>query len=159
MLDKYLFFFPILHKVNLHWTFALHPIFFAFMFFIINISMTSLWKSFSCVQFFVTPWTVAYQPPLSMELSRQGYWSGLPFPSPGDLPHPGIEPRSPTLQADALPSEPRGKPKLPSILWGLREVRKLQMKSLKLAETGSWSWSKEAVSVTSKCKVQQQVLM
>ena len=44
-------------------------------------------------------------------ISRQEYWSGLPFPSPGDLPHPGIEPRSPALQADALPSEPPGKPK------------------------------------------------
>ena len=48
---------------------------------------------------FVTPWTVAHQAPLSMEFSRQQYWSGLPFPSPGDLPDLGIEPRSPTLQA------------------------------------------------------------
>ena len=47
---------------------------------------------------------------LSMGFSRQGYWSDLPFPSPGDLPNPGIEPRSPTLQADALTSEPPGKP-------------------------------------------------
>ena len=46
------------------------------------------------------PWTVAHQAPLSMGFSRQEYWSGLPFPSPGDLPNPGIEPRSPTLQAD-----------------------------------------------------------
>ena len=59
-----------------------------------------------------TPWTVAQQAPLSMGFSRQEYWSGLPFPSPGDLPDPGIEPRSPTLQADALISEPPGKPKL-----------------------------------------------
>ena len=44
-----------------------------------------------------TPWTVAYQAPLSMGFSRQEYWSGLPFPSPGDLPNPGIEPGSPTL--------------------------------------------------------------
>ena len=57
-----------------------------------------------------TPWTVAYKAPLSMEFSRQEYWSGLPFPSPGDLPHPGIEPRSHALQADALSSEPPGKP-------------------------------------------------
>ena len=56
------------------------------------------------------PWTVAHQAPLSMGFSRQEYWSGLPFPSPGDLPNPGIEPRSPTLQADALTSEPPGKP-------------------------------------------------
>ena len=57
-----------------------------------------------------TPWTVAYEVPPSMGFSRQECWSGLPFPSPGDLPYPGIEPGSPTLQADALPSEPPGKP-------------------------------------------------
>ena len=56
------------------------------------------------------PWTVAHQAPPSMGFSRQEYWSGLPFPSPGDLPDPGIEPRSPTLQADALTSAPPGKP-------------------------------------------------
>ena len=59
---------------------------------------------------FVTPWTVARQAPLSMGFSRQEYWSGLPFPPPGDLPSPGIEPRSPALQADSLLSEPPGKP-------------------------------------------------
>jgi len=58
----------------------------------------------------VIPWTVAYQASLSMGFSRQEYWSGLPFPSPGDLPDPGIKPRSPALQADALPSEPPEKP-------------------------------------------------
>ena len=63
-------------------------------------------KSFSHVQLFGTPWTVAYQAPPSMEFSRQEYWSGLPFPSPGDLPDPGIKPRSPTLQPDDMPSEP-----------------------------------------------------
>ena len=51
-----------------------------------------------------TPWTVAHQAPLSMGFSRQGYWSGLPFRFPGDLPDPGIEPRSPALQADSLPT-------------------------------------------------------
>ena len=66
-------------------------------------------KSLSHVHLFATPWTVAYQGPLSMEFSIQEHWSGLPFPSPGDLPHPGIEPRSPALWADALPSEPPGK--------------------------------------------------
>ena len=66
-------------------------------------------KSLSHVQLFVTPWTVAYQAPLSMRFSRQEYWSGLPFPTPGDLPDSGIEPRSPTLEADALTSEPPGK--------------------------------------------------
>ena len=57
------------------------------------------------------PWTVAHQAPPSMGFSRQEYWSGLPFPSPGALPDPGIEPRSPIMQADALTSEPPGKPK------------------------------------------------
>ena len=65
-------------------------------------------KSLSPVQLFVTPWAIAYQAPPSVEFSRQEYWSGLPFPSPGDLPNPGIEPGSPALQADALPSEPPG---------------------------------------------------
>ena len=59
----------------------------------------------------MTPWTAARQAPLSMGFSRQGYWSGLPFPSLGDLPDPGIKPRSPVLQADSLPAEPQGKPK------------------------------------------------
>ena len=54
----------------------------------------------SHVQFFVTPWTVAYEVPPSMEFSRQEYWAELPFPSPGDLTDPGIEPWSPALQAD-----------------------------------------------------------
>ena len=60
---------------------------------------------------FVTPWTVAHQAPLSMGFSRQEYWSGLPFPSPGDLPNPGIKPGSPVLQADALLYESPGKQK------------------------------------------------
>ena len=51
-------------------------------------------QTLSCVQLFVTPWTAAHQSPLSMEFSRQKYWNGLPFPPPGDLPHPGIEPAS-----------------------------------------------------------------
>ena len=67
-------------------------------------------KLLSHVQLFVTPWTVAHQVPLSMEFSKQEYWSGLLFPPPGDLPNPGIEPGSPTLQAGALLSEPPGKP-------------------------------------------------
>ena len=67
------------------------------------------WK-LSHVRLFATPWTVACQAPPSMGFSRQEYWSGLPFPSPGDLSNPGIEPGSPALQADALTSEPPGKP-------------------------------------------------
>ena len=69
-------------------------------------------KSVSHVQLFVTPWIVAYQAAQSMEFSRQEYWSGLLFPSPGDLPNSGIEPGSPTLQADTLLSESPGKPNL-----------------------------------------------
>ena len=63
-------------------------------------------KWLSRVRLLVIPWSVAYQDPPSMEFSRQEFWSGLPFPSPGDVPDPGTEPRSPALQADALPSEP-----------------------------------------------------
>ena len=63
-------------------------------------------KSLSRIRLFATSWTVAYQAPPSMGFYRQQCWSGLPFPSPGDLPDPGIEPRSSTLRADALPSEP-----------------------------------------------------
>ena len=71
-------------------------------------------KLLSRVRLFATPWTVAYQAPLSMGFSRQEYWSGLPFPSPGDLPDPRTEPRSPALLADALTSEPPGKPPVSS---------------------------------------------
>ena len=60
---------------------------------------------FNHVQLFVTQWTVACQAPLSMGFPRLEYWSGLPFPSPGDLPNPGIEPRSPELQVDSLSTE------------------------------------------------------
>ena len=67
-------------------------------------------KSLSHVRLFATPWNVTYQAPLSMGFSRQEYWSGLPFPSPGDLPNPGIKLWYPALQADALPSDPPGKP-------------------------------------------------
>ena len=73
---------------------------------IIGISELSEVKSLSRVQCYATPWTVAHQAPPSMGFSRREYWSGLPFPSPEDLPNPGIEPRSPALRADALTSEP-----------------------------------------------------
>ena len=67
-------------------------------------------QSLSRVRLFVTPWTVARQTSLSMGFSRQEYWSGLPCPPPGDLSNPGIEPRSHSLQADSIQSEPPGKP-------------------------------------------------
>ena len=68
-------------------------------------------KSVSRIPLFATPWTVAYEAPPSMEFSRQEYWSGLSFASPGDLPHPGMDPRSPALRCKQmlLPSEPTGK--------------------------------------------------
>ena len=66
-------------------------------------------KLLSPVRLLETRWTITYQPPSSMEFSRQEYRSGLLFPSPGDLPDPEMEPRSPALQADTLPSEPQGK--------------------------------------------------
>ena len=67
-------------------------------------------QSLSCVRLFATPWTVACQAPLSMGFFREEYWSGLPFPSPGDPPNPGIKPGSSRSQAESLPSEPTGKP-------------------------------------------------
>ena len=88
-------------------------------------------KSLSGVLLFVTPWTVAHQAPPSMGFFGQEYWSGLPFPSPGDLPDPGIEPRSPALQADALTSEPPGKPPIFAI------AKPLQVSGL----PGSWGQS------------------
>ena len=67
-------------------------------------------KSLSRVRLFATPWTVAHQAPPTIGFSRQEYWTGLPFSSPGDLPDPGIEPRSPAMWAEALTSEPPEKP-------------------------------------------------
>ena len=69
----------------------------------------------SHVQLFATPWTVARQAPLALGFPRQEYWSGLPFPSPGDLPDPGIEPTSPALQAGSLPLSHQGGPQLFSV--------------------------------------------
>ena len=92
----------------------------------------------SRVRLFVIPWTVAHQAPPSVEFSRQKYWrSGLPFPFPGDLPNAGIEPRSPTLQAGALLSEPPGKPMIcdlsgqKSILVFLKQDRNYKHKAEK----------------------------
>ena len=74
-------------------------------------------KSVSCAQLFVTPWIVARQAHLSMEFYRQEYWSGLPFPSPGDHSDLGIEPRFPALQADSLPSAPSGRSPAMQKIW------------------------------------------
>ena len=74
-----------------------------------NDKPTSFSEVTQCVRLFVTPWTIACQAPPSMGFSRQEYWSGLTFPSPGDLPDPGIKPKPPALQANSLPSESPGK--------------------------------------------------
>ena len=79
----------------------------------------------SPVPLFATQWTIAHQAPLSMEFSRQEYWSGLPFPSPGDLPDPEMEPRSPAPQADALPTEPPGRPVVVRVCVGYIYAQKL----------------------------------
>ena len=88
-------------------------------------------KSLSRVRLLVTPCTVAYQAPPSMGFSRQEYWNGLPLPSPGDLPNPGIKPGSPALQADALTSEPPGKPRL-IIVTNYKRLSVLNIVALKL---------------------------
>ena len=93
-------------------------------------------QSLSCVRLFATPWTVVFQAPLSMAFSRQYYWGGLPFPFPGDLPNPGIEPGSPALQTHALPSEPPGKSLVLIILvhkhfyWSFRKLSSISLELL-----------------------------
>ena len=83
-----------------------------------------LWKwSCSVVSDSAIPWIVACQVPSSMGFFRQEYWSGLPFPSPGNLPNPGVEPGSPALKADTLPSEPPGKS-----LWSAKPLGKIEGK-------------------------------
>ena len=97
-------------SVQLHFRVStIHYILFMYLIPIANIIVKVKVKSLSHVRLFATPWTVAYNAPPSIGFSRQEYWSGLPFPSPEDLPNLGIEPGSPALQADALPSEPPGK--------------------------------------------------
>ena len=84
-------------------------------------------KLLNHIRLFASTWTVAYQAPRSMGFSRQEYCSGLPFPFPEDLPDPGMEPRSPTLQANALPSESSGKPKMVKNLPAIPETRILSL--------------------------------
>ena len=86
------------------------------------------------------PWTAAHQAPLSMRFSRQGYWSGLPFPSPGDLPNPGIEPGSPALQADSLLTELQGKPCF-RISGFIRKLLKIQQADVSRLFLWMTSWS------------------
>ena len=83
----------------------------------------------SHIGLFATPWIEACQAPLSMEFPRQEYWNGLPFLSPGNLPHPGIEPASPALQADSLLLSPRGSPE------GSRQLLLSRLSHVQLLET------------------------
>ena len=95
------------------------------------------------VQLFVTLWMVAHHAPLSMRFSRQEYWSGLPFPSPGDLSDPGMEPRSPASWVDSLPSEPPGKAFLGVVEIKRPDRRKNQVyvTQRQRAKLGTWlSW-------------------
>ncbi|CAI9152054.1 unnamed protein product [Rangifer tarandus platyrhynchus] len=85
---------------------------------------------------FATPWTIAHQAPLSMEFSRQEYWSGLPFPSPGDLPDPGIEPMSPVLACGFFTTEPPAKPKGVSLALLYRETEAVSFPYLLSDGTG-----------------------
>ena len=97
-------------------------------------------KPLSHVRLSATPWTVAHQAPPSMGFSRQEYWRGEPFPSPGDLSNPGMESRSPALQADSLPSEPQGKSEA-------REgLLKMEVLSYKFEWSDQWSHSKLKVN-------------
>ena len=103
-----------------------------------------------------TPWTVAHQAPLSMGFSRQEYWSGLPFPSPGDPSHTGIEPGSPALQADSLPTELRGNVECqflfssgflscwldPGFVWDIAvHIKRSESWCLIIAGLLSWAWT------------------
>ena len=97
-------------------------------------------KSLSHVWLFATPWTTAYQAPLSVGFSRQEYWNGLPLLSPNDLPNPGIKPRSHALWAEALPSEPLEKSNM--------EVRAYSNKEL-----GSVGFPSGSVGQESACNV------
>ena len=109
-------------------------------------------KSLSRVWLFATPWTVAYQASPSMGFSGQEYWSGLPFPFPGDLPDPGIEPRSPALEADALTSEPPGVFLTPAKTWESLVYRPLRNRGAVLGREGrremqsGWAFQKRRAS-------------
>ena len=78
--------------------------------FVKTLVMTVVVQLLNLVHLFVTPWTIALQAPLSIGFSRQEYWSGLPFPPPGDLPNPGMKPKSPALAGRFFTAGPPGKP-------------------------------------------------
>ena len=92
----------------------------------------------SRIRIFTTPWIVAHQALLSMEFSRQEYWNGLPFPSPRDLPDLGTESQSPTLQADALRSDPPGKPPKQSYLGTNNSKYQFSKNFFGCCQSGKW---------------------
>ena len=98
-------------------------------------------KLLSCNQLFAIPRTVAHHTPPSMEFSKQEYWNVLPLPSPGDLPHPGIKPRSPTLQTDALCLSHKGIPLGGNIMAHLDSVLKSRDITLKCPHNKSYAFS------------------
>ena len=105
----------------------------------------------------MTPWTLAYQAVTSMGFSRQEYWSGLPFPSPGSLPDPEIEPVSPALQTDPLPSEPQGSPEKCMALLILSTSVNSQVSKISLCllqEPQSWPSAEDDV-----CKCREGLLV
>ena len=109
-------------------------------------------KLLSCVRLSATPWIVAHQAPPSMGFSRQEYWSGLPFPSSGDLSNPGIEPRSPALWADALPSKPPGKlPNQETGVWSLGHEDPLEKEMATNSSFLAWEipWTEEPAGLQS----------
>ena len=95
-------------------------------------------KSLSCVQLFAIQWTIAHHAPLSMGFSGQEYWNGLPFPSPEDLPNPGLNPCLPHCKQDALPSEPPGK---------LGGKRGLKSKGQYCVQNDATEWSSESTAM------------
>ena len=114
-------------------------------------------RSLSRVWLFATPWTVAYQAPLSMGFSRQEHWSGLPFPSPGDLPDPGIKLGSPAFQIDALTSEPPGKSFFKKrkgiiVFFSRKENSSTQSEIRNLSEI----WTKEINNIINKFQKKQK---
>ena len=116
-------------------------------------------------QLFATPWTEAHQAPLSVGFSRQECWSGLTFPSPGDLPNPGIEPRSPALQADSLLTELQGKPPNNAVRLQLLKVPYVQIHETEIFisltfKNSGFQYSKKKKKKSHfiiKCKYLQQV--
>ena len=112
-------------------------------------SQVILFSHFSHVRLSVTPWTIAHQAPLSVGFSRQEYWSGLPFPSPEDLPSPGIEPMSPALTGGFFTSAPPGKPFLWLVQFTIITLRLFISTRLKVIPFSSaWNRAKHIIDAS-----------